>query len=214
MLTRGFMMLQKIDRSVWKREEYFNHYFSDVPCTYSMTVQLDITHIREARLSLYPTMLYCISTIVNRHAEFRMALNSDGEVGIYDALLPCYTVFHKESETFSNIWTEYHSDYAAFCAAYEQDMHEYGAVEKMAAKPDVPENSFPVSMIPWSSFQGFNLNLLKGYEYLLPIFTLGRFEEKDSRCLLPLAIQVHHAVCDGFHVSLFVDELQELCSHV
>lgn len=27
---------------------------------------------------------------------------------------------------------------------------------------------------------------------------------------LPLAVQVHHGVCDGFHVCRFVNELQEL----
>lgn len=26
----------------------------------------------------------------------------------------------------------------------------------------------------------------------------------------PLAIQVHHAVCDGFHLCRFVNELQDL----
>ena len=27
---------------------------------------------------------------------------------------------------------------------------------------------------------------------------------------IPLSIQVHHAVCDGFHVCRFLDELQDL----
>lgn len=27
---------------------------------------------------------------------------------------------------------------------------------------------------------------------------------------IPLSIQVHHAVCDGFHVCRFINELQEL----
>lgn len=204
------MKFQKINRSTWKREEYFKHFFSNVPCTYSMTMQLDITRIRESYLSLYPTMLYCITTIVNRHEEFRTALDSHKNVGIYDYLTPCYTVFHKESETFSNIWTPYNEDYTAFCAAYECDIREYGSVERMDAKPDVPENTFPVSMIPWSTFDGFNLNLQKSYSYLLPIFTMGKFKDVKGRCLLPLAVQVHHAVCDGFHLSRFINELQEM----
>ena len=80
----------------------------------------------------------------------------------------------------------------------------------MEAKPGTPANTFPVSMIPWTSFDGFNLNLQKGYDYLLPIFTLGKFEEEDGICRIPLAVQVHHAVCDGFHLSRFLNELQEL----
>ena len=203
-------MLQLIDRSTWKREEYFNHYFSDVPCTYSMTVHLDITELREKRVSLYPTMLYLIACIVNRHEEFRTALDENGEVGVYDYLSPCYTVFHKESETFSNLWTAYSPNYKQFCANYENDIQEYGSINRMIAKPNASENTFPVSMIPWSSFEGFNLNLQKGYSYLLPIFTMGRFEIINGRCLLPLAVQVHHAICDGFHLSRFINELQEM----
>ena len=203
-------MFQLIDRSTWKREEYFNHYFSDVPCTYSMTVRLDITELREKRVSLYPTMLYLIACVVNRHEEFRTALDENGEVGVYDYLSPCYTVFHKESETFSNLWTTYSPNYKQFCANYENDIQEYGSINCMIAKPNAPENNFPVSMIPWSSFKGFNLNLQMGYDYLLPIFTMGKFQVVNGRCLLPLAVQVHHAICDGFHLSRFINELQEM----
>ena len=63
-------------------------------------------------------------------------------------------------------------------------------------------------MIPWESFDGFNLNLEKGYGYLLPIFTLGRYRKENGRTLLPLAMQVHHGVTDGFHVGRFFNRLQ------
>ena len=121
---------------------------------------------------------------------------------------PCYTIFHKESETFSNLWTEYTPDYEAFCEAYRLDMAQYGRNPGMEAKPGTPENTFPVSMLPWASFEGFNLNLQKGYDYLLPIFTMGRYQETGGKTLLPLAVQVHHAVCDGFHLCRFVNGLQ------
>jgi chloramphenicol O-acetyltransferase len=55
-----------------------------------------------------------------------------------------------------------------------------------------------------------NLNLKKGYDYLLPIFTFGKYYEDGGKYYIPLSIQVHHAVCDGFHVCRFLDELQDL----
>ena len=45
-------------------------------------------------------------------------------------------------------------------------------------------------------------------KFLLPIFTMGKCFERDGKHLLPLSIQVHHAVCDGYHVGLFVEKLQ------
>lgn len=199
-----------INKEDWHRKEYFDHYFNEIPCTYSMTVKLDITKIKNSDRKLYPTMLYFITKVVNRHSEFRTAIDINGNLGVFDEMLPCYTVFNKESETFSNIWTQYCDSYDKFCKLYEKDIEMFGSVKKMVAKPDIPENNFPVSMIPWTTFDGFNLNLQKGYQYLLPIFTMGKYYEENSRYILPLAIQVHHAVCDGFHVSRFVNELQEL----
>ena len=125
-------------------------------------------------------------------------------------MLPCYTIFHKDTETFSNLWTVYCKDYEEFYKMYENDLRQYGNQKGMFGEPDVPDNCFTVSMIPWVSFEGFNLNLQKGYDYLLPIFTMGKYYEENGRILLPLAIQVHHAVCDGFHLCRFINELQEL----
>lgn len=56
-------------------------------------------------------MLYYLTTVVNRHVEFRIAFNKDNELGVYDEMLPCYTIFHKDTETFLNIWTVYCKDY-------------------------------------------------------------------------------------------------------
>ena len=39
------MVFEKIDKNSWNRKEYFDHYFASVPCTYSMTVKVDITQI-------------------------------------------------------------------------------------------------------------------------------------------------------------------------
>ena len=65
-------------------------------------------------------------------------------------------------------------------------------------------------MIPRATFEGFNLNLQKGYDYLKLIFTMEKYYEGNGHTIIPLTIQVHHAVCDSFHVGHFVNELQEL----
>lgn len=204
------MEFQKIDRKNWSRREYFEHYFSNVPCTYSMTVKLNITRIVEKKMKLYPVMLYYLTTIVNQHEEFRTMFNENGELGVFNEMLPSYTIFDKDTETFSNIWTEYKPELEDFCIAYENDIREYSDKKRFIGKPNIPLNSFTVSMIPWITFEGFNLNLQKGYDYLLPIFTMGKYYEENGQIILPLAIQVHHAVCDGFHVCRFINELQDL----
>lgn len=204
------MAFERIDRQTWSREPYFDHYFRQVPCTYSMDVQLDITALRQSGAQLYPALLYAIAAVVNRHPEFRTSLDGEGQVGVFSRMSPSYTLFHQDTETFSNLWTEYQEDYPAFLRAYREDVARYGGVHRLEAKPDAPDHLFCVSMLPWTTFQGFHLHLSKGDRYLLPIFTLGKYHPEQDRWLLPLAVQVHHAVCDGFHICRFVNELQQL----
>ena len=203
------MAFTLIDRAHWPRREYFDHYFDQVPCSYSMTTELDITPVRAAGRKLYPALLHALSLVVNRHPEFRTALDREDRLGVYDQLHPSYTVFHPDTETFSVLWTPFSPDWDTFLASYQRDQALYGSVHRFTGKPDVPENCFSVSMLPWETFQGFHLHLQQGHRYLLPIFTLGRYRQDGPRQLLPLAVQVHHAVCDGFHLCRFLEELRE-----
>lgn len=43
------------------------------------------------------------------------------------------------------------------------------------------------------------------------MFTMGNYYQQDEKVLLPVAIQIHHSVCDGFHVARLFNELQEMC---
>lgn len=203
------MFYREIDLASWSRREYFEHYTSRVPCTYSATVKLDISQLRRSGDKLYPAMLYLLTAAVNEFEQFRTAFRPDGKLVIYDAMDPSYTIFHKDTETFSCIWTKYSDNYREFLGRYLEDARQYGQAQGFEPKPDMPENSFNVSMIPWLAFDSFQLNT-PDYRYLLPIFTIGRYRE-DSRggWTLPLAVQAHHAVCDGYHLSRFLEVLQE-----
>ena len=197
-----------LDFETYKRKEHFEHYLKSVPCTYSMTVMIDISNIKKRGIKLYPAMLYCLTRAVNLHEEFRTSFDQNGRVGVFETMNPSYTVFHEESGTFSSIWSEFKDDFAEFSAVYSQDVELYGSKEGFFTKPNAPDNLFNVSMVPWETFGGFNLNL-SDFTYLLPIFTLGRFYEQGGKTLMPLAAQVHHAVCDGYHLHIFLDDLRE-----
>lgn len=179
------MQFTKIDINNWTRKEYFDHYFGNTPCTYSMTVKLDISKLKKDGKKLYPTLLYGVTTILNRHEEFRTALDKNGQVGVFSEMLPCYTIFHKETETFSSIWTEFTADYTEFLQNYQKDIDAYGERKGMFAKPNPPENTFPVSMIPWTSFEGFNLNLKKDMTIYCRYLRLGSIMRMAENTIFP-----------------------------
>lgn len=99
------MTFQPIRKADWPRAEYFDHYFSAVPCTYSMTAKLDIRAWRKSGRKLYPAMLHAITTVVNRHEEFRTAIGADGQPGIYSDMLPATLFFIKTRRRFPTCGT-------------------------------------------------------------------------------------------------------------
>lgn len=210
-------MFNKIDTQTWNRKESYFNFLNNVPCTYSMTVNLDITNLMKIvgknKYKFFPLILYAISQIVNKHKEFRMDLDEDKNVGYYDYSNPCYTVFNNKTETITNVWTEHNTDLEIFLQSYNDDMATYQN-NIQHSKPLKGKNYFNVSCIPWTSFTGFNLNLQKGYDFLSPIFTIGKYFSDGNKILMPLAIQVHHAVCDGFHLSRFINELQDYLNKI
>ena len=203
------MAFTLIDIKNWERKEYYLHFINEVRCTYYVTVNLDITNLKGHRL--YPAMIWLLTQTVNLFPQFRTALTSEG-LGIYDKMHPAYTIFNDEKKTFSGIWTECDTDYNRFLKDYESDCAKYCRSEKYTPKPNTPVNSFNVSMVPWFTFTAFDFNVFDEGKFLLPIFTMGKFFDEGDKRMLPLAIQVHHAVCDGYHVGRFVDELQKKIS--
>ena len=202
--------------SAYPRGEHAAHYLNRVKCTYSATVPIEITQLRAALkthgLRAYPAQIYLLARAVNRFPEFRTSLDENRELGYWDSLSPMYTVLCPETNTFSAIWTPYQDDFAAFYRACITDIERY-ATGAFMPQQDIPKNVFDVSSIPWVDFTAFNLNLTPG-DHLLPIFTIGKYTEQSGATHMPLAIQVHHAACDGYHLGQFVDEVKRLAANI
>lgn len=206
-----------IEQTEWKRAPYFQHYLHQSCCAYSMTVNIDITNLltelKQRQLKFHPTIVYLVALLFNQHQEFRMGYDKDKRVGYWDVIHPCHLIFHQDDETFSNLWTEYTDNFAVFYQRFLQDCQQYQNQKGFSPKAPIPENSFPFSVIPWTSFTGFHLHLYQDGTYLTPISTIGKYYQERHQIILPYSLQVHHAVCDGFHISRFFNELQDLCNH-
>lgn len=207
------MIFNLIDRDNWKRQEIFNHYLNQ-GTTFSMTAEIEISglyrKIKQQEYKLYPALLFLLTRVVNSNTAFRIGYNSAGELGYWDKVDPLYTIADSVSESFSAIWTAGTNDFTAFHDAYVSDVENYKDSGRLFPKTPIPEHTFSVSMIPWASFTGFNLNISNNGNYLLPIITAGKFRTTGDSISLPLSLQVHHAVCDGYHAGWFMNEVQAM----
>ncbi|WFW11230.1 type A chloramphenicol O-acetyltransferase [Citrobacter freundii] len=206
-----------VDLSCWARKEHFEVFQTFAQSTINQTVLLDITallkHIKEVGWKFYPTIIFLLSKVVNRHTEFRMAIK-DNELVIWNEVHPSYTIFHNETETFSSLWSHYDGNIHHFQNVYTEDIARYGNSLSYWPKGASPENIFFVSAIPWVSFTSFNINVANMQNFFSPMFTIGKYYNQDGKVMLPLAVQVHHSVCDGFHVARLINELQEISDNI
>ncbi|WP_257351365.1 type A chloramphenicol O-acetyltransferase [Pseudalkalibacillus decolorationis] len=210
------MKFNLIDRKSWDRKPYFEHYLNQ-KCTFSITANVEITtllkELRNNGMKLYPAFIYMVSKTVNSRVEFRTCFNDEGDLGYWDKMIPSFTIFHSDDKSFSSIWTEFSNEFSEFYINYQDDIKQYGDVKGFFVKENVPKNVFPISSIPWVSFTGFNLNINNDGNFLLPIVTGGKYFNQEGKTLMPISLQVHHAVCDGYHASKFIEELQLLAEN-
>ena len=74
---------------------------------------------------------------------------------------------------------------------------------------DLPRNIFNISCIPWMHFEHFSSNSKTQESQITKMITFGKYEEIGSKLMMPMTIQVSHAIADGYHVSMFFKNLQD-----
>ena len=208
--------LRRVDLDSWPRREHFEHFAQSSPCLWSLTTHVDVTQLaarlRASERKTYIAQLWMLATVVNNHDEFRMAFDAQGELAVWNVVHPFFTVFNPAAETFSTVWAEYSPNFGEFHDRAAPLLAEYRSSTAYAPQQNVPANTFDVSSMPWLSFTSLDLQLKDAWSYLTPIFTIGRYDERDGRVLMPLAVQGNHATVDGFHVSRLIGEVAALAA--
>ncbi|MGI6030683.1 MAG: CatA-like O-acetyltransferase [Eubacteriales bacterium] len=204
-------MYRKVDMEHWPRRDHYEFYTQQLGCGFSVSAELDITKFRQVQQQqgarFYAALIHCISYCVNNQEEFRLRLR-DGELVAYDVVHPNYTIFHQDDHTFTDVWTEYQEEFGGFYNRVTEEMDRYAQVKGMKAKPTQPPNFFCVSCTPWLSFTGVSM-IREGGMPFMPIITCGRYTLRDGRLYMPIAVTISHAVADGYHVSMLMQQLQQ-----
>ena len=206
------MEYQKINLSTWDRGELFAFYIEKMRIVMSLTVDVDVAplaaFVHQNGLKFYPAMIWTVSRVINAHDEFKYGWDADGNLIRWDFVSPSYAHFHPEDQAFTKMVTPYTDDLAAFHAQFLRDRAR--CRDLRAIVPHQPPNFFDVSCLPWVHYRHFDLHVFDEGKFLAPVVTWGRFEKaEDGKLLMPLTMNIHHAVADGFHLSRFFSEVQE-----
>lgn len=180
----------------------------------SLTVDIDVTNIKafskNHAMRFYPTMLWVISKVINSHGEFKYGWDKDGNLIQWDYVSPSYTDFHSEDENFTKLVTEYSDDVFEFYDRMVADMKKHQ--RERAIIPNQPENFFDASCLPWVKYRHIDFHVFDEGKFLAPVVTWGKYEAENGKLTMPLTMNIHHAVADGFHLSRFFKEVQDIAN--
>lgn len=207
-----------IDMETWPRAQTYN-YFTEIVSTliYSINVTMDVTILRNTlkreELRFFPTYLYLITKTIKRQKEFLMTIQ-DGMLGYWDCRTPLYPILHEDDKTITFLWTEYDEKFEVFYKSYISDIAHHGKSHGiMTSKGAPPANNYIIACTPWFTFNSLSMHLQNAKNYYAPIFESGAFTEMNGITTMPLSITVNHAAIDGYHINVFLEELQKTMNH-
>ena len=201
-----------IDLNEWSRGNLFQFYIGKMRIVMSLTVDIDVKNLKlyskKTGIPFYPLMLWVVSKVINNHDEFKYSWDNEGNLIRWDYVSPSYTDFHSDDENFTKMVTEYSDDLTEFYGRVMADRERYK--NDRAMLDNQPLNFFDVSCLPWVKYKHFDVHVFDEGKFLAPVVTWGKYEQTEDKLLMPLTMNIHHAVADGFHLSRFFNEVQEL----
>ncbi|EAK9946919.1 hypothetical protein A0Y81_07500 [Campylobacter lari] len=97
-------MFKIIDLEQYKRKEHFNFYTQNIPCSFEITVKLDISSfyyfIKNNNYEFYPCFIHTISKSINAFDNFKFSLDQNKQLICYDVIHPSLLFFIRTLKLF------------------------------------------------------------------------------------------------------------------
>ncbi len=157
--------------------------------------------------SFFLAYLYLSLKAANELEPFRYRL-SGGQVLIYDRI-HAGTTISIDDDRFDFAYFDYDEDFGRFqAAAKEATAQARTSGGKMEAR-DERTDLIHYSAVPWLSFTSISHARRWGREDSVPKIVFGKVSEQNGQRLMPISVEVHHALMDGLHVGRYLEQLQK-----
>ncbi len=204
-------MKRLLDIEIWERKDHFNFFRKFEEPFWGVTVEIDCTiaydYCKKNNLSFFLYYLHKSLVSANLIEPFRYRISGE-QVYVYDTVNASPTI-NRDNGTFGFAYMDYREDFFEFNELAKKE------IERIKGSSDlVPavsgENVIHYSSLPWLNFSSISLARSFSFPDSCPKITFGKMTVSEDKKLMPLSVHVHHALIDGFHVGLFMDEYQKI----
>ena len=203
-------MAEYLDVTNWARRDLFEFFRNYEKPHFNICTRLDVTRllnlVRERPgVSVSLAYLYFALRVANEIEPFRYRLK-EGKVIVHDVINGGTTVL-LPNESFSYAYFDYQKDFEKFFRAAGESIKRVQADGLL--KPSMREDLIYFTVLPWVSFTSFAHARTPGRGDSVPRIAFGKFAEENERILLPISVEVHHALMDGLHVGRYLNRFEE-----
>lgn len=207
--------IERIDLSTWHRKEHFEFYktfkqpFFNVCATVDVARTID--YCKEHQLSFFICSLFLLGYSANRIAPFRFRINGNDIEVHAEVDLSCTVLNDDESFSFCEFGVC--NDFAVFYQQAERRMAQIKRGNKSLAPLAVSQNKIFCSVLPWLHFTSFSHAQKFNEHDSIPRIVMGKYKKVGNELLMPVSVEVHHALVDGLHVGQYFEQLQQNFNH-
>ena len=197
-------MYHIIDIENWKRKAAFLFFKDFDDPFFNVSVNVDVTNLYEKckseKLSFTLSMLYYSNRILNSIPEFRMRLKGE-EVLEFEKINVSFTVLH-EDNTFTFCYLDFQEDFKSFVENGQKRIEEELKTKQLDGKADLLD-TIHYSILPWLQFTTFKHARRFNTGDSIPKITIGKRFQENDKWKIPISVEVHHALMDGFHLGQY-----------
>jgi chloramphenicol O-acetyltransferase type A len=205
-----------IELDSWPRRPQFEFFREFEMPFWNVTFEVDVSDAvdasrRPGEASFFLRSLHASQCAAQATPELRQRLRPDGVVEY--PTIHCGSTFLRDDETFAFAYFDFDPDLATFAAAAQVEL-EAARREPPGLRP-LPERDDLIhySVLPWVTFSSFaHARRLPPFESV-PKIVFGRHvvrvTPRGERRLMPVSIEVHHALADGLHVGRYVERFEQ-----
>lgn len=206
-------MTEFLDLESWHRREHFYFFRAYDNPYFNLCANVDISALKAAASARHPkvsismALFYTSLRAANQVEPFRYRIR-DQRVWVHDRIHGGSTVL-RDDESFGFSYFNYQQDFGAFAAEGEAEIERVKSTRILEPRSD-DDDLIHYSVIPWVSFTSFSHARRWNTDDAVPKLVFGKFFPQGDRYLLPVSVEVHHALMDGLHVGRFFEAFQAL----
>lgn len=201
--------MKVIDVETWNRKDLFRFFVGFEQPHFNITANVDVTRLKklskETSRSFSLSALHCAIKTANSIPEFRTRIIG-GKVIEFELVHGSQAIL-LEDESFLFCLYEYCEDIREFDRRGRLAAEECKKSGELDQHPERLDQIF-FSVIPWVSFTSFKNAQRRDEAETVPRIVFGKVFEHSGRHLMPVSVEVHHALVDGIHVGRFFERLQ------